>query len=144
MPFWIKVEVNEETVSVLLTRWMEGGVMISEYHVPDFFFFFSVFPFYRIFLVCSPVSGAFQKLAHALRWRFPVSSRGRTQFNFFVFILDRISPRRNCCEIMAQRDKSEPIPIPPRGFYLVNIVKLLQQSTSNPYLQVGFSSSAGH
>ena len=65
MPFWIKVEVNEETVSVLLTRWMEGGVMIFEYHVPDLFFFFSVFPVYRIFLVCSPVSGAFQKLTHA-------------------------------------------------------------------------------
>ena len=142
MPFWIKVEVNEETVSVLLTRWMEGGVMISEYHVPDFFFFFSVFPFYRIFLVCSPVSGAFQKLAHAWRWRFPVSSRGRTQFNFFVFILDRISPRRNCCEIMAQKEASKQISIPQKGFIQWKLLNFCYNQRLSSKPRVGFSSSA--
>ena len=28
-PFWIEIKVNEETVSVLLTRWIEGGVHLS-------------------------------------------------------------------------------------------------------------------
>jgi len=48
---------------------------------------------------------------------FQFQAEGEVRFTFFVFILDRISPRRNCCEIMAQRGKSEPlIPIPPKGF----------------------------
>ena len=65
----------------------------------------------------------FQKLAHVWRWRFPISSRGRSQFDFFVFILDRISPRRNCCEIMEQRDASLPTSTPQRGFFSVKSVK---------------------
>jgi len=29
MPFWIKIKVNEEAESILLTRWIEGGVHLS-------------------------------------------------------------------------------------------------------------------
>ena len=47
---------------------------------------------------------------------FQFQAEGEVNLIFFVFILDRISSRRNYCEIMAQRDKSEPIPIPQRGF----------------------------
>ena len=144
MPFWIRIEINEETVSVLRHK-TDRRRCTSEYHVPDFF---SILPVCRIFLLCSPVSGDVQELAHAWRWRFPISSRGRSQFYFFVFILDRISPRCNISDIMAQRGKSQPIPIPPKGFYSVNIVKLLLQPawllSSNPFLRVGFSSLAGH
>ena len=63
MSFWIEIEVNEETaVSVLLTRWIGGGVHLNILSQTSSSFF-SVFPVYRIFLLCSPVSGDFQKPA---------------------------------------------------------------------------------
>ena len=43
-----------------------------------------------------------------------------------VFILDRISPRRICCEIMAQSDPSEPFQTLQQVFYSVNIGELKQ------------------
>ncbi|KAK2548685.1 hypothetical protein P5673_031031 [Acropora cervicornis] len=49
-------------------------------------------------------------LAFVVQKRFPNSEE---VFTYLCF--PRISPRRNCCEIMAQRGKSEPlIPIPPK------------------------------
>ena len=106
MPSWIKIEVNEETVSVLLIRWIEGGVhltiMSQTYSYSDLFIGSSYFvrQFPAIFR----------------NWCFPRSSQGSSQFYFFVFILDRISSLRSCCEIMEQRDTSESTPTTQRGF----------------------------
>ncbi|XP_074638424.1 uncharacterized protein LOC141896925 isoform X2 [Acropora palmata] len=41
---------------------------------------------------------------------FQFQAEGEVRFTFFVFILDRISPRRNCCEIMAQRVEGDNLP----------------------------------
>ena len=66
MPSWIKVEGNEETVSVLLTRWIEGGVHLSimsqTYFYPDLFnassYFVLQFPeIFKSWLMCE--DGAF-------------------------------------------------------------------------------------
>ena len=38
-PFWIEIKVNEETVSVLLIRWMEGGVHLSIMSQAFYYFF---------------------------------------------------------------------------------------------------------
>ena len=54
-PFWIEIKVNGETVSVLLTRWIEGGVHLSVMSQA----YSNFFPFsfvYLIFLLSSPVS----------------------------------------------------------------------------------------
>ena len=110
-------EVNEETASVLLTRWIEGtgGVHLSVMTQTSFFFRFpclsdllSLFDSFRRF------SKAGSRVKMTLSNFKP---REKSILFFFVYILDRISPRRNCCEIMEQRGKSEPLtPIPPKGF----------------------------
>ena len=55
--FWIEIKVNKETISVLFTRWMEGGVHLSVMsQASSSFFFFFVFLVYLIFLLCLHVS----------------------------------------------------------------------------------------
>ena len=51
---------------------------------------------------------------------FPFQAEGQVKIIdiFTLFILDRISPSRNCCEIMAQRDTSEPNQVPQTGFLI--------------------------
>ena len=57
-PFWIEKKVNEESVSALLIRWMEGGLHLSTISQAYSYFFLSD-------ILTLLASFDFQKLAHA-------------------------------------------------------------------------------
>ena len=55
-------------------------------------FFFSVFPVYRIFLLCSPVSGDFQKPAPREDGAFEFQGEGEVNFIFLCLFSTEFLP----------------------------------------------------
>ena len=111
------------------------------YHVPLFFFFCFRFP-------CSSdllTSCRFWKACSCLKItcsRFKRRDKSTLLIYLLVFILDRISPHRNCCEIMAQKEASKQISIPQKGFIQWKLLNFCYNQRLSSKPRVGFSSSA--
>jgi len=114
-----------------------------EYHVPGLFFFFSFSLFIwssyfvrqcRLWKACSCL-----KIS---RSHFKARDKSRLLIYLLVFILDRISPHRNCCEIMAQKEASKQISIPQKGFIHWKLLNFCYNERLSSKPRVGFSSSA--